>query len=291
MITKQMIEQAKKRGIDVSWAEGMLAPVRATGGVERLSPSAQQLMDAVRQAQARTPVYIPFPEGTPTQQRRQAEEQKRQFDIEQAFREKQFAADKAYRQAQLELQKAAKQATDVQNQQLLGLFNQLSTQTERQNAATANYQRIVQNAIAGGESLENIAKDIIDASPEMQADGVNPADILRFAVGHFEQQYGSQRWQPGMTMDIKWFKNYKWYLDNKDKLLKQADTLERQFKPITVTGAEALTKEERQRVAEILGVPESDIDLYIKTDPVLIRQLLSKRYGGGSEEDIYSYRP
>jgi len=115
----RIIEQAKKnKGIDMSWLKPTQSPtqaqVQATGGIERISPGASQLMDAVRQAQAQTPVYMPFPGGTPTQQRRQAEEASRQFDIGQEFSreqfdwekdltERQFAADQAYKNAQLTL--------------------------------------------------------------------------------------------------------------------------------------------------------------------------------------------
>lgn len=115
----RIIEQAKKnKGIDMSWLKPTQSPtqaqVQATGGIERISPGASQLMEAVRQAQAATPVYMPFPGGTPTQRRREAEEAKRQFEIGQEFSrekfdwekdlaERQFAADQAYRDAQLAL--------------------------------------------------------------------------------------------------------------------------------------------------------------------------------------------
>ncbi len=292
----RIIERAKAGGVDMSWLK---APqVQATGGVGRISPGASQLMDAVRQAQAVTPVYMPFPGGTPTQRRREADESTRQVDVGQkfsreqwdwqkGFQERQFAADQAYRNAQLALSRAAASAGAGGGAAgLTGMFNTLGTQTERQQAAAANYQRIVQNAIAGGESLEVIAKDIVDASPEMQADGINPADMLRFAVGHFGQQYGTQQYQPGMKTDIKWFQNYKWYRDNMNKVMEQAEALDRQFRPAgPVTGAEYLTPAERQRIAEIIGIPVEDVDLYIKANPGLIGQLLGKQHGAGGYEN------
>jgi hypothetical protein len=281
----RIIEQAKKnKGIDMSWLKPTQSPtqaqVQATGGIERISPGASQLMDAVRQAQAQTPVYMPFPGGTPTQQRRQAEEASRQFDIGQEFSrekfdwekdlaERQFAADQAYRDAQLALSRlrAGGSGGNIDEMGLSG---------------TAWYQRTIQNAIQAGESLENITKDIVSAVPEMTQQKVNPADMMRFALGQFEHQYGSQKYVPGMKTDIKWFQNYKWYLDNKDDILRQADVLERQYKPADptgpVTGAEYLTPEERQRIAEILDIPAADVDLYIKTNPGLISQLLGKQY-------------
>jgi hypothetical protein len=111
--TKGIIERARAKGVDMSWLQPQAAQA-TVGGVGRLSPGAAQLMDAVRQAQAATPVYIPFPGGTPTQRRREAEEAKRQFDAGQEFSrekfdwekdltERQFAADQAYRDAQLAL--------------------------------------------------------------------------------------------------------------------------------------------------------------------------------------------
>lgn len=111
--TKGIIERARAKGVDMSWLQPQAAQA-TVGGVERLSPGAAQLMEAVRQAQAATPVYMPFPGGTPTQRRREAEEAKRQFEIGQEFSrekfdwekdlaERQFAADQAYRDAQLAL--------------------------------------------------------------------------------------------------------------------------------------------------------------------------------------------
>ena len=79
------------------------AQIQATGGVQRLSPAAQQLLDAVRAAQSSTPVYMPFAAGTPTQRRREADESTRQFGIAQDMREREFAADEAYRAAQVDL--------------------------------------------------------------------------------------------------------------------------------------------------------------------------------------------
>lgn len=266
-----------------------------------LSPreKAGQIIEQMRQEQAQRPVV-------PTlSAKRLMEDIRSQQEAEKLAREQwayQLERDKLaderyerewqYKVAQDAIANAAKARAaggGAATAGLTGLFNTLG-----QAAATANYQRIVQNAIAGGESLETIAKDIIDAYPEMVYDNVNPADILRFAIAQFGQQYESQRWQPGMTTDIKWFQNYKWYLDNKDKLWKQADALERQFKPeAPATGAEALTAAERQRIAEILGIPVTDVDLYIRTNPALISQLLGKQYGSDSDElqDIMNYRP
>lgn len=266
-----------------------------------LSPreKAGQIIEQMRQEQAQRPVV-------PTlSAKRLMEDIRSQQEAEKLAREQwayQLERDKLaderyerewqYKVAQDAIANAAR--SRGANALGLGLYNTLGSQKERIDAATGHYQRIVQEAIAGGESLKNIANDIVDAVPEMTYDGVNPADILRFAIAQFGQQYESQRWQPGMTTDIKWFQNYKWYLDNKDKLWKQADALERQFKPeAPATGAEALTAAERQRIAEILGIPVTDVDLYIRTNPALISQLLGKQYGSDSDElqDIMNYRP
>ena len=233
---------------------GAEVPSRSTNKV------LEDLLSMIRTHQK--PVTIPFAAGTPTEARRQ-------FDWERDLRERQFAADQAYRNAQLALSRlrAGGSGGNIDEMGLSG---------------TAWYQRTIQNAIQAGESLENITKDIVSAVPEMTQQKVNPADMMRFALGQFEHQYGSQKYVPGMKTDIKWFQNYKWYLDNKDDILRQADVLERQYKPADptgpVTGAEYLTPEERQRIAEILDIPAADVDLYIKTNPGLISQLLGKQY-------------
>lgn len=110
----ELIDKLKQSGVTMLPAATQQPQVQATGGVERLSPVAQQLLDAVRATQAATPVYMPFPGGTPTQRKTEAEEGKRQFDVTQDYRERtfdfdkdfkerQFAADEAYRAAQLAL--------------------------------------------------------------------------------------------------------------------------------------------------------------------------------------------
>lgn len=115
---EKMIEGGKKHGVDMSWlrapaAGGTQAP--GLGAVGRLSPGAADLLQSVRQTQTQTPAYIPFPGGTPTQARRQADEASRQFEVGHEFDreqfdwrrgtdERDFEANEAYRQAQLALQ-------------------------------------------------------------------------------------------------------------------------------------------------------------------------------------------
>ena len=114
----ELLEKLKQAGINV---EGIpqtpVAPqVQATGGIERLSPGASQLLESVRQMQAASPVHIPFAAGTPTQRRREADTSAEQwqtghgfdremFDWEKDLKERQFAADEGYRQQQLALSK------------------------------------------------------------------------------------------------------------------------------------------------------------------------------------------
>lgn len=300
-------EGAKPLGYDpnrpgvMSFNFGQTAPVPAGANMH---PSARAALDAIGQYQQANPLTIPVAPGTKPRWQLQDEETMRaqaaRESLEQEkwdWQREQTEREFAYRQQQDAIANALAQLKASAGSGsgaggVMGMYNQLGTQTERQNMATANYQRIVQNAIAEGNSLDKIAKDIVDASADMQADGVNPADLLRFAVGHFEQQYGGQKWQPGQDVDIKWFQNYKWYLDNKDELMTKAEDLERQFKPALpaapVAGAEYLTPEERQRIAEILGIPLEDVDLYIKTNPALISQLLGRKYG---DMDLGEYTP
>jgi len=120
---KKVIEEAAKKGIDMSWLEQAPRGEVSDAEINRpsLSPAAGQLMEAVRQQQARTPIYQPFEPGTPTQQRLQAEEQARQFEAQQEESARQFdermaldylrhEADQAYREAQLAIQRAAEKA-------------------------------------------------------------------------------------------------------------------------------------------------------------------------------------
>jgi hypothetical protein len=260
-----------------------------------MDPRAADMLNAIGQHQQANPFTIPVAPGTKARWQINDEEamraqqaaealagekwdwQKQQAELDRQMQEREFAAQQAYRNAQLAASRAG------------GAGGAAATPL----AGATKYQYAIQNAIDTGESLENIVKDIKGAVPEMLNEKINPSDVMRYAVEQFGQRYEGQRVQPGQDMDIKWFQNYKWYLDNLDKLLKEAGALEQRFQPIGgsegAEGAGLYTPEEKRRLAMILGISLSDVDLYIKTNPNLIKELLSKKYGteGGGLEDSW----
>lgn len=211
----RIIERAKAGGVDMSWLK---APqVQATGGVGRISPGASQLMDAVRQAQAATPVYMPFPGGTPTQRRREADESSRQFDVGQefsreqwdwqkGFQERQFAADQAYRNAQLALSRAARMGggAGVEGGYLEGygppeinIPAHLKTQSQQENwlktQGTNRVAMLIDGILADGGKWEDIRDTL--TSPAGRADLsrylLTDEEVLSYAFSIYEKKIKS----------------------------------------------------------------------------------------------------
>ena len=202
-----IVEDAKRRGVDMSWLRapgtgGQQAPVDpgGMGAVGRVSPGASDLMQAVQQAQAQSPVYIPFPGGTPTQARRQADESARQFEVGHEFDREQFdwrrdtdvrdfEANEAYRQAQLDLQ---------QMRAAGGGAGGLPGEIGPRDATLTERDRIPASA-AGRRMIEDIRNNpdiplgqwiaAIQGEPQLRsaliAEGIDVNDFIRF----IEEQY------------------------------------------------------------------------------------------------------
>jgi len=192
----RIIERAKAGGVDMSWLK---APqVQATGGVGRISPGASQLMDAVRQAQAATPAYMPFPGGTPTQRRREADEATRQFEVGQEFSREQFDWQKQMQQAQLALQRAAAARTGGAGSVgtttpggpagvIPGGSYRTGTLTERDRIYQSEAGQGLINTIRTNPqlTLSEIRANIQTRKPELLHEGIDPEMFLDFA----DEQY------------------------------------------------------------------------------------------------------
>ena len=212
------IEEARKHGVDMSWLQQAQAQtpapaVSATGGVERVSPGAQQLMEAIRQAQARSPVYMPFAAGTPTQQRRQADESSRQFEVGHEYgRDRDVIADERYRQEwdykvrQDAIANAARASGGASDRTL----------TERTRTALSEAMLGVDDAIQNNPAmtLNQLIDNINKQQAELTYEGVDPQALRDFAMQKYYQHHYSQalqatqggpRWDYGQdTRSMPW---------------------------------------------------------------------------------------
>jgi len=285
--TDRIIEDARKRGVDMSWLK---APVQATGGVERLSPGASQLMDAVRQAQAQSPTYMPFPAGTPTQQRRQEYEGARQFDVghefqreqfdwERDFRERGFEADQAYRAQQLAAQQAAALGTGEEGLPPIRIPEHLQTQAERDTWLRTQGQNRITNLVEGivkeGRTWEDIRDTLI--SPTSRADLsrylLTDEDVLDHAFNVYEKTVKEMPRRRPVMVGHSPMETIQTITDRVDRQAMLTRDLERARQELG-----RMTPQQEAQIADELGLTTEQFRIIQQLDPDGLAKLYLERF-------------
>jgi len=296
---QKIIEEAQKKGIDMSWLQqaGQAPQVQATGGLERLSPGAAELMEGVRQTQQRSAPYIPFPQGAPTQRRTEMELGAEQWD--QDFERGILEADRNYQlqREQLELQRAAQMAgqaggaggeaggaggTDFFDP-LQSPFHEGGAMGEREATASGYYQSLVDEDIAAGVQFDELIRKLQDLVPVMTRDNVNPNEIMRYAVGRYESYLSSldRPWHPTMDRDIA-DRDVR-FREQRDKVLQQIEEADRGFRPPEggTPWHQTITPEEKKHMADQMDISVEELDAQIRLDPdQVLARYFDVLYGG-----------
>lgn len=215
MFNPAMLEEARRKGIDVSWAEGMRpTPGQwspAPGGTQvafpatrdvpmpGIMPETQAMLQAITAQQQASPLHIPFAPGTPTQRRREAdigaEQWGRQFDWGRDVWEQEFERAQRWREEDIAYQQErdriadqlarARAATPAAGAAVPGLRTATLTERDRIPLSEAGRQLIRDIQENPHMTLTQFRTNAISQAPELMQEGITLDDFLDF----INQQY------------------------------------------------------------------------------------------------------